>query len=446
MSNPQSRGSPRFWCTNIANHRAHISNRLHMFAPDSPACGHNTSTGKLMWQTECHYSQRVFTTEEVDANSADALLIRESCRRTMSQGVVVGSKIDSKNLLRVDEGKSSKTIPIADLQAARVQDLVDTVLEAPVWVDISTNRDDVYLDTMSKHVDKLITMVPFGYELKDVMGNIKRVTLDPAQREAILEKAMPLDRDVYAQATIHGDALVSQGKEASKIKRLTASNQILKGTKSAARVEILTPGSGKSPISCFAFFLQCAYPTMTPEQLRVQAVTTRAHHHTGLMPYVEGNIAPVMGAYCPPLHCACWLSAERRACACACACACAVVFCRGHLVQHWLREATAVAEECSNFYNMGARVWDGGPGKQRNLRRAQEENIPTIWVMEATTRNCNQALCEHETVAYQHLTIDEGVIEPHDPLRKSSPYVQMTVLLATPETINYCKLDEKNPM
>lgn len=66
--------------------------------------------------------------------------------------------------------------------------------------------------------------------------------------------------------------------------------------------------------------------------------------------------------------------------------------------------------------------------------------------MEATQRNCTQALCEHETVAFMHLTIDEGVIEPHDPLRKSSPYVQMTVLLATPETINYCKLDEKNPM
>lgn len=342
-----------------------------MFAPGSSFGGHDGSTGKLMWQTECQYDQRDLTTEEASANAEDARLIREACRRTMAEGVLVGSRFDCENLLRVDQGKSSKTIPIADLQAARVQDLVDSVLEAPPWVDISTNRDQVYLDTMSKHVDELIKRVPFGYELKDVMGNVKRVTLDPAQREAILEKAMPLDRDVYAQATIHGDALVSQGKESSKVKRLTASNQILKGTKSAARVEILTPGSGKSPISCFAFFLQRAYPTMTQEQLRVQAATTRAHHHTGLMPYIQGTISPVMGGSPPfPLRAPPRTRLERRLSA--------VVFCRGHLVQHWLREATAVANECAEFYGMEARVWDGGPGKQRNLLRAQEENIPTV--------------------------------------------------------------------
>lgn len=273
-----------------------------MSVPGSLVGGHDGSIGKLMWQTECAYNQRDLTVEEAFTNAADARLIREACRRTMAEGVLVGSRFDCDNLLRVELDKSSKTIPIADLQAARVQDLVESVLEAPPWVDISTNRDQVYLDTMSKHVDKLIAKVPFGYTLRDVMGNVKRVTLDPAQREAILEKAMPLDRDVYAQATIHADALVSQGKESSKVKRLTASNQILKGTKSAARVEILTPGSGKSPISCFAFLLQRAYPTMTHEQLRVQAATTRAHHHTGLMPYIEGDIAPVMSEL-PPLPC-----------------------------------------------------------------------------------------------------------------------------------------------
>lgn len=320
-----------------------------MFAHDSASGAFDCSTGVVMWETKCAYEQRDLTIEEASQNARDARAIREGCRRALTEGVMVGARYDCDNLLALEPGTTEKRIPVEEIQGARVQDLVDAIYEPPSWIDIETNRDSVYLDTVAKHADKLVTMVPFGYNLVDAAGAEKRVTLDPAQREAIIEKAMPLPRDVFARATIHADALVSQGKQASKTKRLSASAQILRGSKSAARIETLTPGSGKSPINCFAFFLQMAYPTMTREQLRVQAVTTRAHQSSGLMPYVTGNIAPLM-----------------------------VVFCRAHLVQHWLREAKAVAEACRDFYGMEARVWDGAPGKRFNLLRAQEEGVPTV--------------------------------------------------------------------
>lgn len=410
-----------------------------MFAPNSQSGAFDGGTGVTMWNTACAYAQRDLTDDEQAQNARDSQCIREGCRRALTQGVMVGARYDCDNLLTVEPGTTEKRIPIEEIQGARVQDLVDAIYEAPNWIDIETNRDSVYLDTMAKHADELIKRVPFDYVLTDAVGNRKKVVLDSAQREAILEKGMPLDRDVFARATIHSDALVSQGKDSSKTKRLSASAQILRGTKSAARIETLTPGSGKSPISLFAFFMQMAYPCMTQEQLRVQAVTTRAHQSSGLMPYITGSIAPVMSKFA--MH-----SANASVLAPTDNLLPAVVFCRGHLVRHWLNEATAVVEACKEFYGMDARVWDGTPGKRCSLLRAQEDGIATVWIMEANTRNCNMALCEHETIAYMHLTIDEGVIEPHDPLRKSSPYVQMTVLLATPETINYCKLDEKNPI